>query len=206
MTALDPRTGQASLRSGYRFQLAYVQDLVKAGRVDAESLLTPDEVSASHAVRRYNILDTPPGEAFDRIAYLARRLLDVPIALIAVVDADREWFKSRQGIEIERDSTVTSPSAPPRSRPNAPHHRRGRPIRDDVRRQPDRALRAPTSTDSPPYRLRTHDGHAIGTICVFDPRPRVLTPTELHDLEQLAAVVMRELDLRLASRRALFNT
>ena len=163
-----------------------------------------DEEQRLNAVRRYNILDTPEEDAFDRIAYLTRRLLDVPIALIAVIDADREWFKSRQGIEIEeldRDVAVCSAAITT----NAPITVEdvqsgttfaGNPI---VRARPDLHGFAAVP-------LRTHDGHAIGTICVFDPRPRVLTPTELHDLEQLAAVVMRELDLRLASRRALFNT
>ena len=53
--------------------------------------------------------------------------------------------------------------------------------------------------------LATHDGHAIGTLCVFDVRPRTFTDEELEDLQLLAAVAMRELDLRLASRRALFR-
>ena len=53
--------------------------------------------------------------------------------------------------------------------------------------------------------LRTHDGHPIGTLCVFDRRPRIFTLLEIDDLEQLAAVIMRELDLRLSSRRAPFT-
>ena len=52
--------------------------------------------------------------------------------------------------------------------------------------------------------LRTHDGHVIGTLCVFDRRVRDFSEVELDDLEQLAAIAMRELDLRLASRRAIF--
>jgi GAF domain-containing protein len=138
------------------------------------------------------------------MAYLTRRLLDVPIALIAAIDANREWFKSRHGIEVEeldRDVPVCSPAVTT----NAPITVKdvqvgttfaGNPI---VRARPDLHGFAAAP-------LRTHDGHAIGTICVFDARPRILTPIEVHDLEQLAAVVMREVGLRLASRRALFNT
>jgi eukaryotic-like serine/threonine-protein kinase len=54
------------------------------------------------AVRRYKILDTPPDGAFDRITAIATRLLKVPIALISIVDDDRIWFKSRQGIEADQ--------------------------------------------------------------------------------------------------------
>jgi GAF domain-containing protein len=53
--------------------------------------------------------------------------------------------------------------------------------------------------------LATQDGHAIGTLCVFDHRVRSFTDEELNDLSKLAAIAMRELDLRLASRRALFD-
>ncbi len=53
--------------------------------------------------------------------------------------------------------------------------------------------------------LRTHDGHVIGTLCVFDRRARSFTEEELDDLRQLAAVAMRELELRLAGRRILFE-
>ena len=52
------------------------------------------------AVRRYDILDTPPDGAFDRIAALAARLLDVPIAIVSVVDTDRIWFKSHHGLDV----------------------------------------------------------------------------------------------------------
>jgi hypothetical protein len=52
------------------------------------------------AVRRYGILDTPPEEPFDRVTAIAARLLRVPIAIISIVDHDRIWFKSRQGIEL----------------------------------------------------------------------------------------------------------
>ncbi len=51
------------------------------------------------ALRALNILDTPPEERFDRITRLAQRLLGVPIVIVSLVDADRQWFKSRQGME-----------------------------------------------------------------------------------------------------------
>lgn len=54
------------------------------------------------AIRRYDILDTPPDGAFDRITALAARLFSVPISIISLVDTDRIWFKSRHGVDIEQ--------------------------------------------------------------------------------------------------------
>jgi eukaryotic-like serine/threonine-protein kinase len=54
------------------------------------------------AVRRYDILDTPPDGGFDRITAVAARLMNVPIALVSIVDQDRIWFKSHHGLEVEQ--------------------------------------------------------------------------------------------------------
>ena len=54
------------------------------------------------AVRRYDILDTPPDGAFDRITAIAARLMKVPIAIVSIVDHDRIWFKSHHGLEVEQ--------------------------------------------------------------------------------------------------------
>src|SRR5687767_15451961 len=65
------------------------------------------EIARMEAVRRYDVLDTPPDGAFDRITALAARLFDVPISIISIVDHDRIWFKSHHGIdatEIGRDA------------------------------------------------------------------------------------------------------
>jgi serine/threonine protein kinase len=146
MTALLPEDRPGLEEVAIAFQSASVQDLVSAGLLDPQQLAT-DEERRLAAVRRYNILDTPPDDAFDRITDLACRLLGVPVALISIVDVDREWIKSRRGIEITQ----------------------------------------------------------VGTLCVFDHRVRSFTDEELNDLSKLAAIAMRELDLRLASRRALFD-
>ena len=60
------------------------------------------ELERLAAVRRYDILDTPPDGAFDRITAIAARLLKVPIAVISIVDHDRIWFKSRRGIDVHQ--------------------------------------------------------------------------------------------------------
>jgi GAF domain-containing protein len=155
------------------------------------------------AVRRYNILDTPPDEPFDRVARLATRLLDVPVALISIADADREWFKAQRGLdqrfdEIDRNAALCAmPIA------------LGKPYTlADVRTEP-RAANNPIIVADPTLRayaavpLTTHDGHDIGTLCVLDRSVRTFTEEELADLADLASMLMRELELRLAGRRAL---
>ena len=62
--------------------------------------LSPHEPQRLAALHALQVLDTPAEERFDRITRLAKRLLDVPIALISLVDAERQWFKSRQGLEV----------------------------------------------------------------------------------------------------------
>ena len=71
----------------------------------------PDEASRLAALRRYAILDTPPDEAFDRVARLAASLFQAPIALVSFLDADRAWFKAHIGVdltEIPRDISLCS--------------------------------------------------------------------------------------------------
>src|SRR4028119_1269385 len=70
--------------------------------MDDERLLPPAGRKRMAAVVRYDVLDTPPDGAFDRITALASRLLRVPISIVSIVDTDRIWFKSRHGIDVEQ--------------------------------------------------------------------------------------------------------
>ena len=147
------------------------------------------------AVRRYAVLDTPPDGAFDRVAKLASRLLDTPIAIISIVDEDRIWFKSHAGLEgvneIPREPGLCA-SAILQSDPW---------ILSDASVEPV-ALANPLVAGEFGLRfyagipLRTHDGHGLGTLCVIDTEPREITPTQTAILQDLAAVVMDELELR----------
>ncbi|GAA2750556.1 protein kinase domain-containing protein [Amnibacterium kyonggiense] len=202
MTALVPEDRPDLEAVALAFQTAYVRDLVGAGRVDPSRLAT-DEERRLAAVRRYNILDTPPDDAFDRIAELARRLLDVPIALISIVDADREWFKSSRGIDerqIDRDVALCANTVAT-----------GRPLCVPDVQDGDAFAANPIVSGHPELHgfaavpITTSDGHVIGTLCVFDRRVRAFSEEELRDLGALAAIAVRELDLRLATRRALFD-
>jgi hypothetical protein len=67
--------------------------------------ITPDyEVERMKAVRRYDVLDTPPDGAFDRVTAIAARIFHVPIAIISIVDHDRIWFKSHHGLPVSRST------------------------------------------------------------------------------------------------------
>jgi GAF domain-containing protein len=146
-----------------------------------------------------------PDEAFDRVTYLATRLLRVPAAFISMVDADTKVIRSARGLD-------TSPHVVARNEalcaiPVAT----GRPVSiADVHADP-RIAGNPILRDDPGLRsyaaapLVTYDGLSIGALGVFSRSPRVFDGDELRDLAELAAVVMRELELRLSARRAVLD-
>jgi GAF domain-containing protein len=163
-------------------------------------LIPPDEAERLAAVRRYAVLDTPRDGAFDRITRLASQVLEMPISIVSLVDHDRIWFKSAQGLdgveEIGRDpglcaSAILGDEAW---------------IVEDAATDP-RTLANPLVAGEFGLRfyagspLHTHDGYNLGTLCVIDRRPRALTPEQVAVLDDLAALVVDELELRLAVRR-----
>lgn len=151
------------------------------------------------AVRRYDILDTPPDGAFERVTKLAARFCGAPISTISIVDEDRIWFKSAHGLsvdEVGRDPGLCASAI----------------LHDDPHIVTD-AIEDPRTLNNPLVRgelglryyvgipLRTSDGYTLGTLNVIDVEPREPTEAELETLRDLAAVVMDELELRLAARR-----
>lgn len=152
------------------------------------------------AVRRYDVLETPPDGTFDRITAVAARLFRVPIALVTIVDTDRIWFKSRHGLEIEqvaRDRGLCA-SAILGTEPW---------LVTDAAIDP-RTIANPLVAGQFGLRfyagapLRTRDGYGLGTLCIIDREPRELTSEEVATLSDLAEIVMDELELRLAARQA----
>jgi eukaryotic-like serine/threonine-protein kinase len=203
MTDRDPARRPNPRSVADRFQDVLVDEIVRRRGVDP-ALLMADEAERAAAVRRYNILDTPAEDAFDKVTRITSRLLDAPVALVSVIDVDRVWHKSMVGTDIQEVdrgvsfcATTNPGTGSPWSVPDA--------IADP------RTRNNPIVTDGPEVRayaaapLTTHDGHNLGTLCVYDFAPRRFTAAELADLEDLASIVMRELELRLASRRAVFN-
>ncbi len=160
-----------------------------------------EEENRLSAVRRYDVLDTPPDQTFDRLCALAARICNTPIGLVSIVDADRIWFKARFGLdidEIDRDPGLCA-SAILQDDPW---------IVEDARTDP-RTLTNPLVASDFGLQfylgipLRTHDGHNLGTLCVLDFEPRAATASEVRNLTDLASVVVDELELRLASARAI---
>ncbi len=163
-------------------------------------LIPSNEDERLAAVRRYGVLDTPPDGAFDRITRLASLILEMPIAIVSLVDHDRIWFKSSQGLDgveqIGRDPGLCA-SAILTDEPW---------VIEDARADP-RALANPLVAGEFGLRfyagsaLRTHDGHNLGTLCVIDKEPRQLTDEQIGMLDDLAALVVDELELKLAARQ-----
>ncbi len=147
-------------------------------------------------LRTLGVLDTPPEPDYDEIAHLAAQICQVPIALITFVEADRQWFKAKLGLEASetsrRDSFCAHAIVDPRP---------------DLFIIPDAHLDArfsdnPLVLSDPKIRfyagapLVTHDGWALGTLCVIDRRPRELTPEQLKSLSILRRHVVNALELR----------
>ena len=152
------------------------------------------------AVRRYDVLDTPPDGAFDHITALASKLLRAPIAIVSIVDHDRIWFKSRHGLKIEqidRDPGLCASCI----------LQDGPWIVNDARADP-RALANPLVAGAFGAQfylgipLRTQEGCNLGTLCILDFAPRQVTDDQVSILSHLAAIVMDELELRLSARQA----
>ena len=70
-----------------------------------------DEEARLDALRKLNLLDTPPSESFDRITRMASQIFDLPIAAVSLTDSDRQWFKSRVGVEHMSTPRETAPCA-----------------------------------------------------------------------------------------------
>ncbi|WPZ02614.1 histidine kinase dimerization/phosphoacceptor domain -containing protein [Blastomonas marina] len=153
------------------------------------------------AVRRYDILDTPPDGAFDRITALAARRFNVPISVISIVDEDRIWFKSRHGLpveQIDREPGLCASAI----MGDVPY------LVEDARTDP-RSLANPLVAGEFGLRfyaavpLTTSDGHSLGTLCVIDKEPRSIDHRKVEDLKDLASIVMDQLELRLSSIQAI---
>lgn len=159
-----------------------------------------DERGRMDAVRRYDILDTPPDGAFDRIAAVAADIFQVPIAIVSVVDTDRIWFKAHHGLDvtqIDREPGLCA-SAITGMEPW---------IVEDAATDP-RALANPLVAGEFGLRfyagapLTTHDGFNLGTLCVIDRAPREVSEQEGKLLAELAQVVVDELEMRRSARSA----
>ncbi|MDB5408058.1 MAG: uncharacterized protein JWL84_2970 [Rhodospirillales bacterium] len=158
-----------------------------------------DEAQRLAALQRFDILDSEPEAAFDRLVALAADIFEVPMALITLVDSDRQWFKARHGVTLtETPRTIAFCAYAIMSD--------GICLVPDATR--DRRFRGnPLVTGEPLIRfyagapLKTSDGRRIGTICILDTEARDdFGETQQTNLARLSTIVMDELELRLARR------
>lgn len=153
-----------------------------------------DDVQRVKALRDYRVLDTPPEAAFDNITQMAASVFSAPIVLVSLVDEERQWFKSRVGL----DATET-----PRSIAFCDHAIRGLEplVVEDATIDP-RFASNPLVTGVLGVRfycgvpLRTPDGHGLGTLCLIDRVPREMNGRQLDALKGLAHQVEIELEIR----------
>ena len=156
--------------------------------------MVSDETARLSALRRYRILDTEPEQAFDDLTFLASQICGTPVALITLLDEERQWFKSRVG---------TSATETARSIAFCAHTIQ----QDDMLVVPDtladeRFRENPLVVGEPWVRfyagapLVTRDGHALGSLCVFDRVPRTLTLDQRAALVALRRQAIAQLELR----------
>ena len=150
-----------------------------------------DEEKRLESLRSLNILDTAAEERFDRLTRLAKRLFNVPIALVSLVDENRQWFKSCMGLrasETGRDISFCGHAI----------------LGDDLFVIPN-ALEDESFRDNPlvtsepyirfyaGYPLKHINGQKLGILCLIDTEPRQLSPEDVEDFKDLALMAEREL-------------
>jgi len=161
-------------------------------------MITPEfpanESKRQAALDQLRILDTPPEARFDRLTRMAARLLDAPIALISLVDRDRQWFKSCVGLDV---------SETPRSVSFCGHalfNNQALVVEDA--REDERFRDNPLVTGDPNIRfyvgtpLHSADGYALGTLCVIDRKPRTLSEEDRQCLRDLADCAEEQISAR----------
>jgi PAS domain S-box-containing protein len=158
------------------------------------NLVLNREASRLEALHQYQILDTLPEEAFNDLAILAAQICNTPIALINLVDANRQWFKAKIGIDIAQmpreigfcaacidkgDVFVVNDALLDEKFANSPV-----------------VIGEPYARFYAGVPLKTPQGHIIGTVCVLDSVPKEITQQQINALRSLARLVMRQLDIR----------
>lgn len=153
-----------------------------------------DEPDRLRALEAYGILDTPEEQAYDDLTLLASHICETPVALISVIDKERQWFKSRRGTDLTETPRDISFCAHAIVQPETLV------VPDTL--EDHRFAFHPMVLEPPNIRfyagapLRVPGGHAFGTICVLDREPRELTARQLSVLEALSRQVVSLFELR----------
>ena len=165
------------------------------------ALADPDRLLALQATE---LADSAPDEAFDRLTRLVQRCVRVPVALVSLVDAERQYFKSAQGLAEPWCSARETPLSHSfcqhvvvRDAPLVVEDARQDPLVRDNLAVADLGVVAYLGVP-----LRTPGGHVLGSLCAIDGTPRAWTPADLDTLQALADEAMREIEARERRRAA----
>ncbi len=160
-----------------------------------KAALPTNETARVETLHESGLLDSLPEQAYDDITLLASHICQTPMAIMSLIDSERQWFKSKVGLDESETSRETSFCAHTILEPN------------EMLIVPDARLDArfsdnPVVSDEPGIRfyagapLVTSDGHALGSLCVADLTPRQLTDVQISALQALARQVMAQITLR----------
>ena len=156
--------------------------------------LPADESVRMEALRSFFILDSQSDENFDRITRLASQMLGLPVALISLVDEDRQWFLSRVGVDVCQTGREVAFCA---------HAICGDEVFVVTDTLNDERFRSNPLVTGPPHirfyagaPLHTGQGHNIGTLCVIGTEPRGLSEQEAGLLRELASLAMHQIEMR----------
>lgn len=153
-----------------------------------------NEKARLQALRRYRILDTDPEKAFDDLTILASHICETPVALISLIDSDRQWFKSKVGVSVSETPREVSFCATAIQQSDLF-------VVSDASKDA-RFNSNPFVVSDPKIRFyagapfTSSDGHPLGTLCVVDMVPRKLTPSQENALLALSRQVQAQFELR----------
>ena len=152
-----------------------------------------NEQERLETLRSMNILDTPAEERFDRLTRMAKRMFGVPIALVSLIDENRQWFKSCVGLdasETSRDISFCGHAILSNNVLIIPNALQDARFADNPMVLGDPNIRFYAGCP-----LRAPNGSMVGTLCIIDQKPRNFEKDDIEGLKDLASMVERELAL-----------